>query len=140
MRPNQLFLITLGVLDDPAILAAVEELLVPGGVRSLNAGHPLYRGAYGGDEDTSRKPAYHNGTVWAWPFALYAEALAMTGRASRETALQLLASAVENLNAGCLCHLSEIADGDAPHAQRGCTAQAWSDSELLRVWLKLGGK
>ena len=137
IRPNELFLITLGVLDDPGILRETEELLVPGGVRSVEAGNPLYRGVYAGDEDTQRKPAYHNGTIWAWPFPLYAEALAMTKRCSNETALQLLAGAVENLNAGCLCHLSENADGDAPHAQKGCTAQAWSDSELLRVWLKL---
>ena len=140
MRPNQLFLITLGVIDDTSILDATEELLVPGGVRSLNSGHTLYRGVYEGDEDSSRKPAYHNGTVWAWPFPLYAEALAMTGERPRETALQLLATAVENLNTGCLCHMSEIADGDAPHAQKGCTAQAWSISELLRVWLKLSQK
>ena len=137
VRPNQLFLITLGVLDDPSILRATEELLVPGGMRSLNAGHPLYRGVYEGDEDTCRKPAYHNGTVWGWTFPLYAEALVRTKACSRETALQLLASSVENLNAGCLCHVSENADGDAPHAQKGCTAQAWSDSELLRVWLAL---
>lgn len=137
IRPNQLFLITLGILDDVSILEATEELLVPGGVRSLHAAHPLYRGVYAGDEDTCRKPAYHNGTIWAWPFPLYAEALAMTKRCSKEVALQLLASAVENLNDGCLCHMSENADGDAPHAQKGCTAQAWSDSELLRVWLKL---
>ena len=140
IRPNQLFLITLGVTNDRSILRATEELLVPGGIRSLNALHPLYRGVYTGDEDTSRKQAYHNGTVWAWPFPLYAEALAMTGAATREATLSLLAGAVENLNAGCLGHLSEIADGDAPHAQKGCIAQAWSDSELLRVWLKLGGK
>mgnify|MGYP002520770110 CR=1 FL=1 len=137
IRPNQLFLITLGVLDDRSILAATEELLVPGGIRSLNAENPLYRGVYAGDEDTARKPAYHNGTVWAWPFPLYAEALVATGACSREVARSLLASAVENLNAGCLGHLSENADGDAPHAQKGCTAQAWSDSEFLRVWLKL---
>lgn len=140
IRPNQLFLITLGVLKDKSILEATEELLVPGGVRSLNAGHPLYRGTYAGDEDTSRKPAYHNGTVWAWPFPLYAEALAEVGGCSRESALQLLATAVEMMNSGCLGHISENADGDAPHAQKGCTAQAWSDSEFLRVWLKLGGK
>ena len=140
VRPNQLFLVSLGILDDRSILRATEELLVPGGVRSLNAEHPLYRGVYAGDEDTCRKPAYHNGTVWAWPFPLYAEALASTGACSNEVALQLLASAVENLNAGCLCHMSEIADGDAPHAQKGCFAQAWSVSELLRVWLKLGGR
>ena len=113
---------------------------MPGGIRSLNAGHPLYRGTYAGDEDTSRKPAYHNGTVWAWPFPQYAEALVRTGAASREVALSLLAGAVENLNAGCVGHLSEIADGDSPHAQRGCAAQAWSASELLRVWLALGGE
>ena len=140
IRPNQLFLITLGILSDPSILTACEELLIPGGIRSLNSGHPLYRGEYAGDEDSRRKPAYHNGTVWAWPFPLYAEALWMSGRCSREVALGLLGSAVENLNRGCIGHLSENADGDAPHAQKGCTAQAWSDSELLRVWLRLGGK
>ena len=137
MRPNQLFLLALGVVDDTSILRAVEELVVPGGTRSLNSGHPLYRGAYTGDEDTSRKQAYHNGTVWAWPFPMYAEALAETGLCSREVALSLLAGAVDNLNTGCVGHVSEIADGDSPHAQKGCAAQAWSVSELLRVWLKL---
>ena len=140
IRPNQLLLVTLGVILDRSILRATEELLTPCGIRSLNAGHALYRGAYAGDEDASRKPAYHNGTVWAWQFPLYAEALHMTGLASRESALSLLAGAVGSLNSGCIGHISEIADGDAPHAQKGCFAQAWSDSEILRVWLKLGGK
>ncbi len=140
IRPNQLFLVTLGILDDASILSATEELLIPGGIRSLNAGHELYRGRYEGDEDTCRKPAYHNGTVWAWPFPLYAEAMAILDHKHRKTALALLATAVENINAGCVAHISENADGDAPHEQKGCTAQAWSDSELLRVWLKLGGK
>ena len=140
IRPNQLLLVTLGVVLDRSILRATEELLTPCGIRSLNAGHPLYRGTYTGDEDTSRKPAYHNGTVWSWQFPLYAEALQMTGLASRESALSLLAGAVESLNSGCIGHVSEIADGDTPHVQKGCLAQAWSDSEFLRVWLKLGGK
>ena len=140
VRPNQLFLLALGVVDDESILDATEKLLVPGGVRSLASDHPLYRGIYAGDEDTMRKPAYHNGTVWAWPFPMYVEALAATKRCTKDVALSLLAGAVEVLNTGCLCHLSENADGDAPHAQKGCCAQAWSDSELLRVWLKLGGR
>ena len=133
IRPNQLFLATLGVVDDPSILDATEELLIPGSIRSLDAAHPLYCGEYSGDEDTSRKPAYHNGTAWAWPFPLWAEAAARLGRLSPDVALQILSSAVENTNSGCLCHISEIADANAPHAQRGCTAQAWSVSELLRV-------
>ena len=146
VRPNQLFVISLlGDCDEADgrrelesnIVRACEKLLVPGGVRSLAAGHPLYRGTYAGDEDSARKPAYHNGTVWAWPFPLYAEAAVRTGALSCAQGLSLLASSLENINAGCVCHLSEIADGDAPHAQKGCRAQAWSESELLRVWLKL---
>ena len=146
VRPNQLFVVSLlgaGQTSDgrrkleAAVVRACERLLVPGGVRSLAAGHPLYRGVYAGDEDSVRKPAYHNGTVWAWPFPLYAEAAVKAGVLTRDQALSLLASAVENVNAGCVCHISEIADGDAPHAQKGCRAQAWSASELLRVWLAL---
>ena len=147
VRPNQLFAVSLGAFEtlDPArrqtlerdIVRATARLVVPGGIRSLASDDARYRGVYAGDEDTARKPAYHNGTVWAWPFPMYAEALVKTGLASKETARSLLASAVENLNAGCVCHLSEIADGDAPHAQKGCRAQAWSASELLRVWLAL---
>ncbi|MBO5647407.1 MAG: glycogen debranching enzyme N-terminal domain-containing protein [Kiritimatiellae bacterium] len=138
IRPNELFLITLGVVRDPAILAETEELLIPGGVRSLEAANLLYKGVYSGDEDTMRKPAYHNGTVWGWPFALYSEALAILRPEMKQQALALLASAVENINSGCIAQMSENADGDAPHRQKGCTAQAWSVSELLRVWLKLG--
>jgi glycogen debranching enzyme len=35
---------------------------------------------------------------------------------------------------GCAGHLPEIVDGDAPHTQRGCDAQAWGVTEALRVW------
>ncbi len=141
VRPNQLLAVTLDVLPNAELarsaVRACSRLVVPGGVRSLASDDNRYRGIYAGDEDSSRKPAYHNGTVWAWPFPFYVEALAKTGLASKETALSLLASCVENINAGCVCHVSEIADGDAPHSQKGCRAQAWSASEILRVWLKL---
>ena len=142
IRPNQLFALSLGAIPPDGELAreivrATSRLVVPGGVRSLASGDSRYRGRYTGDEDTSRKPAYHNGTVWAWPFPMYAEAAAACGELTRGEALSLLATAVENINAGCVCHVSEIADGDAPHAQKGCRAQAWSASELFRVWKQL---
>jgi hypothetical protein len=38
----------------------------------------------------------------------------------------------------CLNQVSEIFDGDAPHAPRGCVAQAWSVSELLRAAVEAG--
>lgn len=158
VRPNQLMLITLDVIGVKppdgsaqksaetaqrqmfckAIMDSCERLLVPGGIRSLAAGDPKYRGSYAGDEDTSRKPAYHNGTVWAWPMPMFAEAAVKCGRLTTAQAGSLLAGVVENLNTECLCHISEIADGDAPHAQKGCRAQAWSASEFLRVLLTPG--
>jgi predicted glycogen debranching enzyme len=160
VRPNQLLAITLGVLDSAdhvrRILAACEELLVPGAIRSLAdrpVTHPLaihhngatlndpfhpYWGTYSGDEDTRRKPAYHNGTAWTWLFPSYCEAWALAyGEAGRQTALAWLTSSIGLLESGCLGHLPEILDGDFPHPSRGCDAQAWGASEWVRVWLKL---
>lgn len=160
LRPNQLLAVTLGAVDSEdhmrRILSACEELLVPGAIRSLAdrpVGHPLairhngsplndpyrpYWGTYCGDEDTRRKPAYHNGTAWTWPFPNYCEAWARAyGETGRQTALSWLTSSIGLLESGCLGHLSEILDGDAPHTPRGCDAQAWGASEWVRVWLKL---
>jgi glycogen debranching enzyme len=142
-----------------SILSACQELLVPGAVRSLadrpvsrpleirHHGRPLndprqpYQGTYQGDEDNRRKPAYHNGTAWTWLFPVYCEAWAATyGLTGRETALNWLGSATRVINSGCVGHVPEILDGDYPHTQRGCDAQAWGVSELLRVWLKLTKK
>jgi glycogen debranching enzyme len=38
------------------------------------------------------------------------------------------------MNDGCLGQVPELLDGDTPHRQRGCDAQAWGVSEALRVW------
>ena len=38
---------------------------------------------------------------------------------------------------GCLGSVSELFDGDAPHAPNGAAAQAWSVAELLRVYARL---
>ena len=160
LRPNQLLAVTLDVLHhrvmEQTIVRACESLLVPGAIRSLadrpvkmdmsvlrdgvllNDAHHPYQGRYEGDEDTRRKPAYHNGTAWTWPFPLYVEALyAVYGEEAREVGLSLLSSSVELINSGCFCQTPEICDGDAPHTARGCGAQAWGMSELLRVWKKL---
>lgn len=159
LRPNQLFAITLGAISNRTrateILAATEELLIPGAIRSLadrpvapplpierdgvmlNDPHNPYWGYYGDDEDTRRKPAYHNGTAWTWQFPSYCEALLKIGGEDlRPTALSILSSGALLANKGCVGHLPEILDGNTPHAQRGCPAQAWGDTETFRV-LKL---
>jgi len=160
LRSNQLLAVTLGAVEDPAlckhILEACEQLLIPGAIRSL-ADRPVrrpapvhsdgqllndpmnpYWGNYTGDEDTRRKPAYHNGTAWTWPFPSYAEALVMVyGEKAHSTARAILGSASDVINHGCLRQSPEVIDGNTPHVQRGCGAQAWGDTELYRVLKKL---
>jgi glycogen debranching enzyme len=141
------------------VAAAGRHLLVPGAMRTLaplavhqalpirgkdgallgDPAHP-YRGRYEGDEDTQRKPAYHNGTAWPWWLATYCEALATAypgDERAQAAARAILGSTARLLGTGCLGQLPEILDGDAPHRERGCDAQAWSVTETLRGWLVL---
>lgn len=164
LRPNQVFAVSLGVLSGDlarrVVAACYRHLAVPGAMRSLaplpvtvpldlrsadgkQLNDPLnpYWGLYSGDEDTRRKPAYHNGTAWTWPFPSLCEAMAMAWERS-PTALAaaraLLGSTDLLLHGGCVGQVPEILDGDAPHAQKGCDAQAWGVTEALRVWKALG--
>ena len=157
LRPNQLLAVTLGAVTDTSlcreIVASCEELLVPGAIRSLSnrtvryampvrfEGRLLndpdrpYWGTYSGDEETRRKPAYHNGTAWTWLFPSYCEALFFIyGELARPAAQALLSSGVELINDECVGHVPEVVDGDTPHKQRGCGAQAWGASEFFRVF------
>jgi hypothetical protein len=139
--------------------AAAKYLVVPGALRSLAplpAALPLaiygsdgrllndplnpYWGRYEGDEDTRRKPAYHNGTAWSWTFPSFCEALVRAWNfdpAAIAAAKAYLLSMRELMEHGCAGHIGEVFDGDAAHAQRGCDAQAWSVTEALRVWTML---
>ena len=163
LRPNQLFLVSLGLVTGirarQSVAACARHLLVPGGLRSLAPlpvsvplpipapwggllNDPLrpYQGRYEGDEDTRRKPAYHNGTAWVWQLPLLCEALDLAwdgDPVARATACAWLGSMIPLLDSGCHGQLPEILDGDAPHTPRGCDAQAWSVSEVLRVWTLL---
>lgn len=165
LRPNMLFAVSLGLVTGTrarrCAAAAERFLLIPGALRSLAPlpveppleirsadgrmladPHLPYAGTYAGDEDTRRKPAYHNGTGWCWLLPTFCEAvdLAWSGApAARAAARAWLGSADRLLDAGCIGHLPEIVDGDAPHRQRGCDAQAWSVTEALRVWRRLSG-
>ena len=155
-RPNQLFAVTLNCLEDDSIrqdvLRSCESLLVPGAIRSLadarvsfklpvtdngkllNDPENPFQPEYRGDEDTRRKPAYHNGTAWTWVFPSYCEALAMIGgEDSVERALGILLSCRDLFESGTPGQTPEILDGNFPHHWRGCGAQAWGITELFRV-------
>jgi starch synthase (maltosyl-transferring) len=160
LRSNCLFLVGLGLVSGDRARRCVESalryLVIPGALRTLaplrvsvplpiygNNGRLLndpsapYWEHYHGDEDTRRKPAYHNGTAWTWTFPVFCEALARAWNFSPEavaTAKAYLGSMDRLLEEGCIGQLPEIVDGDIPHTQRGCDAQAWGVTEALRVW------
>jgi starch synthase (maltosyl-transferring) len=160
LRSNALLAVSLGVVTGErarlTVEAARRHLVVPGAVRSLAPlpvqlpleirgvdgallSDPLrpYRGRYEGDEDSSRKPAYHNGTAWVWKLPVFCEALVRAWDETpevKQAAKAYLLSLQDRLENGCAGQLPEVVDGDAPHVQRGCDAQAWSATEALRVW------
>lgn len=163
LRGNGLLAVSLGIATGERARKTVEAarhcLVIPGALRSLaplpvspplpvvnGNGHLLndpnnpYWGRYEGDEDTRRKPAYHNGTAWTWTFPVFCEALAIAWDQAPEAvaaARAYLGSMDQLMLEGCVGQIPEILDGDAPHAQRGCDAQAWGVTEALRVWKKL---
>ncbi len=143
LRPNQLLALSLPEpLLSPAQAASVlalcgQRLLTRHGLRTLDPADPDYRGHYGGDAQR-RDGAYHQGTVWAWWLGPFARAhFRLHGDAA--LALSFLEPMADHLAAAGLGSLSEIFDGDAPHAPRGCIAQAWSVAEVLAAWTAISG-
>lgn len=140
IRPNQVLAVSLtnsmvSSKRAKSILSIVErELLTPRGLRTLSPNDPKYIGRYEGDP-RKRDGAYHQGTVWPWLMGPFITAYMKTfgKKAGRKFAAEWLGNFEEHLREACLGQVSEIFDGDAPHAPRGCVAQAWSVAELLRA-------
>ena len=76
----------------------------------------------------------HNGTAWPWLMPMLAEAMLLAyGNAAELPARALLGTASRSGSVGSVGNWAEIMDGAAPHLPKGCPAQAWSASELLRL-------
>jgi predicted glycogen debranching enzyme len=142
-RPNQLLAVgglPLVLLDERharAVVDAVERWLwTCAGPRSLAADDADYRGRYRGDRE-QRDRAYHNGPVWPWLAGPFIEAWVRVRGGGvairREARERFLAPLLDRLELGGLGHLSEICDGDPPHAPVGCPFQAWSVAEAIRI-------
>ncbi len=145
LRPNQLMAAALPypLLDRPQARAMVDiverELLTPMGLRTLAPGAPAYAGRYRGGV-RERDAAYHQGTVWPWLLGPFVDALLYArgdNAQTRERCRGILEPIAAHLDAACVGQVSEVADGDAPHAPGGCPAQAWSVAEVLRAWRRL---
>ena len=56
-----------------------------------------------------------------------------TNAAKTEARQRFVGPLHDHLSRAGLGHVSEIADGEAPHTPRGCPFQAWSLAELIRL-------
>lgn len=142
-RPNQILAVgglPIALIENgPArkIVDAVEQRLwTPLGLRSLSPEDPEYAPHYHGGV-CERDSAYHQGTVWPWLIGPFVDAWVRvrgsTPEARQEARRRFLAPLEEHCMLEGLGHVSEVADGAAPHRPGGCPFQAWSVGELLRL-------
>ncbi len=137
-RPNMIFAVSLpfSVLNLDRHKAVVDYVMkhfkTPYGLRTLRTDdenfHPIYTG-----DLLSRDGAYHRGTVWAWLMGPYLEAHYKTYKdlSYLQNALKDWMMHLEN---GVIGSLSEVFDATEPFNQKGCSAQAWSVAEAIRIW------
>lgn len=147
LRPNQILAVgglPFSLLDRRrarSVVDAVEAALhVPLAIRSLAPGEPGYSGRYEG-VPAERDGAYHQGTAWPWLLGPFVEAWVRvrgdTPAVRRQARKRFLAPLERHLAEAGIGHVSEILEGDPPHAPRGCPFQAWSLGEVLRLDLEV---
>jgi predicted glycogen debranching enzyme len=112
---------------------ADKELVTPRGLRSLSPANKLYKGTYSGNQE-ERDNAYHRGTVWPWLLGPFCEGwLKVYGIQGVQKVENLIYGFEDVMAEHGVSTLSEIHDGDPPHAPRGAISQAWSVGEVLRI-------
>lgn len=141
LRPNQIFAVSLSEdLLPPhrsrsVYWAVRSRLLTPFGLRTLDPHEPRYRGR-GSESPDENALALHQGAAWPWLLGAFADAhfrvLGQTAETRRTMRgwLERLRSHVREAGMGSI---SEVFDGDEPHAPRGSFAEARSVGEITRI-------
>jgi predicted glycogen debranching enzyme len=139
VRPNMVIAVSLpfSMLDKEQMKKVLDvadkELVTKRGLRTLSPRNSLYEGVCKGNQET-RDKAYHQGTVWPWLIGPFCEGwLKVYGLHGVPKVKRLIYGFEEVMNEHGISTISEIYDGDPPHAARGAISQAWSVSEVLRM-------
>jgi predicted glycogen debranching enzyme len=139
VRPNMVIAVSLpySMLDKEQmkkILDIVDkELVTPRGLRTLSPANKFYQGTYKGNQE-ERDTAYHQGTVWPWLLGPFCEGWLKVYGAQGVQKIRMLIYGLEGvMSEHGITTLSEIHDGDPPHAPNGAISQAWSVGEVLRI-------
>jgi len=139
VRPNMVIAVSLpySMLDKSQMKKVLDvadkELVTPRGLRTLSPGNALYKGVYKGNQE-ERDNAYHQGTVWPWLYGPFCEGwLKVYGQQGVQKIKRLIYGLEAVMSEHGISTISEIYDGDPPHAPQGAISQAWSVGEVLRI-------
>lgn len=114
-----------------------EKLLTAYGLRTLERSDSRYRGQYMGNS-AEREQSYHNGSIWPWLIGPYVKTyVRVHGKRGRREMKRFLEGFFEKtFCCAGIGYVSELFDGEPPHAPRGCIAQAWSVAEPVRAYIE----
>ncbi len=141
LRPNQIYAVSLDEdLLPPHRARAVywsvrRHLLTPFGLRTLDPRDPRYRPRCEGPP-AERAQALHQGTVWPGLLGPFVDAhFRVVGRSaeSLRTVQGWLAPLRAHIRESGAGSISEMFDGDPPHAPRGSFASAVGVAEFARI-------
>jgi 4-alpha-glucanotransferase len=138
IRPNAVLALSLHHCAFPAtqgqqiLQLAQRALLTPYGLRSLDRADSQYIGQYAGAPQ-HRDRAYHQGTVWSWLIGSFIRAWKRF-HPSQPVPFDWQPLLYHFQQQACLGSISEIFDGDPPHAPQGAIASSWSVAEFIRHW------
>jgi glycogen debranching enzyme len=139
IRPNMVIAVSLpySMLDkdqmQKVLDVADKNLVTVRGLRTLSPKNAYYKGACKGNQE-ERDNAYHQGTVWPWLYGPFCEGwLKVYGKQGVQKVKNLIYGLEEVMSEHGISTISEIYDGDPPHAPGGTISQAWSVGEVLRV-------
>ncbi|MDD4296614.1 MAG: amylo-alpha-1,6-glucosidase, partial [Ruminiclostridium sp.] len=144
IRPNQVLAVSLsfpiieGEMAKSIVDTVYRELYTALGLRTLNQKAGEYKGIYIGNQ-YMRDGVYHQGTVWTWPLGQFITAYARAYKGDSNIVKKLdefFLPFEDHLKDSCIGSISEIFDGNEPLIPRGCCAQAWSVSEILRAYVE----
>lgn len=139
VRPNMVIAVSLpySMLEKDQMKKILDladkDLVTSRGLRTLSPRNRLYKGVCQGNQE-ERDNAYHQGTVWPWLYGPFCEGwLKVYGRQGVQYVTNLIYGLEEVMNEHGITTISEIYDGDPPHAPQGAISQAWSVGETLRI-------
>lgn len=142
IRPNQLLAVSLpfSILsrdkEKKIVDICCKHLYNIYGLRSLSFMDKDFKEEYIG-KLINRDKAYHMGTTWGFLIGPFITSYCKVNDYSKkalEEAQEMCLIFEEQLKDGCINGIAEIFDGDFAATSRGAYTQAWSVSELLRVY------